>query len=80
MSPVCIIGKNMLYPTYPEQQRSGLQSKVTARVCISRRKIICIADGSRNNDHCNIDEERHNEREATLNKEVSASSLSKTRH
>jgi hypothetical protein len=66
--------------SYPEQHRCGLQSKVTARVYIGSRKTVSIADGSRDNDHRNIDEECHYEGEATLDKEVSASSLPKSRH
>ena len=61
---------------YPEQQRGGLQSEVAARVRVIRGEVVCIADGRRDDDHRDIDEERHHEREAALGEEVPAGSLS----
>ena len=61
---------------YPEQQRGGLQGEVTARVGIVRGEVACVADGSGDDDHRDIDEERHHEREAALDEEVPAGSLS----
>jgi hypothetical protein len=61
---------------YPEQQRRGLQGEVAARVGITRGEVASVADGPRDDDHCDVDEERYHEREAALDEEVPARSLS----
>jgi hypothetical protein len=56
-----------------------LQSEVTARVFICWGKVLCIANSSCHDDQGNIHEKCHNERKATLDEEVSAGSLPKTK-
>jgi hypothetical protein len=56
-----------------------LQSKIATRVGISWGETVRTANGSSNNNHRNIDEERHDEGETALDEEVTAGHLSKTR-
>ena len=63
---------------YSEQQRCRLESKIATSAGIGRREIISATNGSSNDNHRDVDEERHDESKAALYKEVSAGRLSKT--
>jgi hypothetical protein len=55
-----------------------LQSKIAACVGIGLGETVRTANGSSNDNHRDVDEERHDEGKAALDEEVSAGRLSKT--